>query len=216
MKKEVDIEKSTSQIEIFDTSIAFLAGLMIIPAVFSFFDGDPEKLQAGPSLMFITLPKVFASMGMGRIIGIVFFLLVLLAALTSAISLAESCVSTIEDQLGWRRNIASVVIGIIIVALGSFSALGFGMFDFVKILGMSILDFFDFLTNSLMMPIAALSTCILIVYVIGVDKIIEEIKQSSKFKRKGLYKFFIKYLAPVCILVILASSLASVFGLIKF
>ena len=216
MKKEVDIEKSTSQIEIFDTAIAFLAGLMIIPAVFSFFNGDPEKLQAGPSLMFITLPKVFASMGMGRIIGIVFFLLVLLAALTSAISLAESCVSTIEDQLGWKRNIASVVIGIIIVILGSFSALGFGMLDFVQILGMSILDFFDFLTNSLMMPIAALSTCILIVYVIGIDKIVEEIEQSSKFKRKGLYKFFIKYLAPVCILVILVSSLASVFGLIKF
>ena len=216
MKKDVDIEQSTSQIEVFDTAIAFLAGLMIIPAVFSFFDGDPEKLKAGPSLMFITLPKVFASMGMGRIIGIVFFLLVLLAALTSAISLAESCVSTIEDQLGWKRNIASVVIGIIIVILGSFSALGFGMLDFVQILGMSILDFFDFLTNSLMMPIAALSTCILIVYVIGVDKIIEEVEQSSKFKRKGLYKFFIKYLAPICILVILISSIASVFGLIKF
>ena len=216
MKKDVDIEQSTSQIEVFDTAIAFLAGLMIIPAVFSFFNGDPEKLKAGPSLMFITLPKVFASMGMGRIIGIVFFLLVLLAALTSAISLAESCVSTLEDQLGWKRNIASVVIGIIIVVLGSFSALGFGMLDFVQILGMSILDFFDFLTNSLMMPIAALSTCILIVYVIGVDKIIEEVEQSSKFKRKGLYKFFIKYLAPICILVILISSIASVFGLIKF
>ena len=216
MKKDVDIEQSTSQIEVFDTAIAFLAGLMIIPAVFSFFDGDPEKLKAGPSLMFITLPKVFASMGMGRIIGIVFFLLVLLAALTSAISLAESCVSTIEDQLGWKRNIASVVIGIIIVILGSFSALGFGMLDFVQILGMSILDFFDFLTNSLMMPIAALSTCILIVYVVGVDKIVEEVETSSKFKRKGLYKFFIKYLAPICILVILVSSIASVFGLINF
>ena len=216
MKKDVDIEQSTSQIEVFDTAIAFLAGLMIIPAVFSFFDGDPEKLKAGPSLMFITLPKVFASMGMGRIIGIVFFLLVLLAALTSAISLAESCVSTLEDQLGWKRNIASVVIGIIIVILGSFSALGFGMLDFVQILGMSILDFFDFLTNSLMMPIAALSTCILIVYVVGVDKIVEEVETSSKFKRKGLYKFFIKYLAPICILIILVSSIASVFGLIKF
>ena len=216
MKKDVDIEQSTSQIEVFDTAIAFLAGLMIIPAVFSFFDGDPEKLKAGPSLMFITLPKVFASMGMGRIIGIVFFLLVLLAALTSAISLAESCVSTIEDQLGWKRNIASVVIGIIIVILGSFSALGFGMLDFVQILGMSILDFFDFLTNSLMMPIAALSTCILIVYVVGVDKIVEEVETSSKFKRKGIYKFFIKYLAPICILVILVSSIASVFGLINF
>ena len=216
MKKDVDIEQSTSQIEVFDTAIAFLAGLMIIPAVFSFFNGDPEKLKAGPSLMFITLPKVFASMGMGRIIGIVFFLLVLLAALTSAISLAESCVSTIEDQLGWKRNIASVVIGIVIVILGSFSALGFGMLDFVQILGMSILDFFDFLTNSLMMPIAALSTCILIVYVVGVDKIVEEVETSSKFKRKGIYKFFIKYLAPICILIILISSIASVFGLIKF
>ena len=216
MKKDVDIEQSTSQIEVFDTAIAFLAGLMIIPAVFSFFNGDPEKLKAGPSLMFITLPKVFASMGMGRIIGIVFFLLVLLAALTSAISLAESCVSTLEDQLGWKRNIASVVIGIIIVVLGSFSALGFGMLDFVQILGMSILDFFDFLTNSLMMPIAALSTCILIVYVVGVDKIVEEVETSSKFKRKGIYKFFIKYLAPICILIILVSSIASVFGLINF
>ena len=216
MKKDVDIEQSTSQIEVFDTAIAFLAGLMIIPAVFSFFNGDPEKLKAGPSLMFITLPKVFASMGMGRIIGIVFFLLVLLAALTSAISLAESCVSTLEDQLGWKRNIASVVIGIVIVILGSFSALGFGMLDFVQILGMSILDFFDFLTNSLMMPIAALSTCILIVYVVGVDKIVEEVETSSKFKRKGIYKFFIKYLAPICILIILISSIASVFGLIKF
>ena len=216
MKKDVDIEQSTSQIEVFDTAIAFLAGLMIIPAVFSFFNGDPEKLKAGPSLMFITLPKVFASMGMGRIIGVVFFLLVLLAALTSAISLAESCVSTLEDQLGWKRNIASVVIGIVIVILGSFSALGFGMLDFVQILGMSILDFFDFLTNSLMMPIAALSTCILIVYVVGVDKIVEEVETSSKFKRKGIYKFFIKYLAPICILVILVSSIASVFGLINF
>lgn len=216
MKKDVDIEQSTSQIEVFDTAIAFLAGLMIIPAVFSFFNGDPEKLKTGPSLMFITLPKVFASMGMGRIIGVVFFLLVLLAALTSAISLAESCVSTLEDQLGWKRNIASVVIGIVIVILGSFSALGFGMLDFVQILGMSILDFFDFLTNSLMMPIAALSTCILIVYVVGVDKIVEEVETSSKFKRKGIYKFFIKYLAPICILVILVSSIASVFGLIKF
>lgn len=216
MKKEVDIEQSTSQIEIFDTAIAFLAGLMIIPAVFSFFNGDPEKLQAGPSLMFITLPKVFASMGMGNLIGVVFFLLVLLAALTSAISLAESCVSTIEDQLGWKRNIASVVIGIVMVVLGSLSALGFGMLDFVKIFGMSILDFFDFLTNSLMMPIAALSTCILIVYIIGVDKIIKEVEQSSKFKRKGLYRFFLKYLAPICILIILASSVASVFGIIKF
>lgn len=216
MKTEVDIEKSTTQIEIFDTAIAFLAGLMIIPAVFAFHNGDPEKLQAGPSLMFITLPKVFESMGMGRIVGILFFLLVLLAALTSAIALAESCVSTVEDQFGWKRNISSVFVGVVIVLLGSLSALGFGVLDFVKIFGMGILDFFDFLTNSLMMPIAALSTCVLILYVVGVDKIIAEVMQSSEFKRKKLYVFFLKYLAPVCIITILASSVASVFGFIKF
>lgn len=101
MKEEVDIEKSTTQVEVFDTAIAMLAGLMIIPAVFAFSGGDPDTLKAGPSLMFITIPKVFASMGFGTAAGILFFLLVLLAALTSAISLAESGVSTFEDQLGW-------------------------------------------------------------------------------------------------------------------
>ena len=104
MKKEVDIESSTKQVEVFDTAIAMLAGLMVIPAVFAFSGGDPNTLQAGPSLMFITIPKVFASMGFGTAAGIMFFLLVLLAALTSAISLAESGVSTFEDQFGWSRS----------------------------------------------------------------------------------------------------------------
>ena len=104
MKKDVDIEKSTSQVEIFDTLIAILAGLMIIPAVFAFSGGDAASLGKGPSLMFITLPKVFASMGMGTFAGILFFLLVLLAALTSSIALAESAVSTFEDELGWNRK----------------------------------------------------------------------------------------------------------------
>ncbi len=104
LKKEVDIEKSTSQVEIFDTAIAVLAGLMIIPAVFAFSGGSPDTLQAGPSLMFITIPKVFANMEMGDGVGILFFLLVLFAALTSAISLTETSVSTFEDQFGWSRR----------------------------------------------------------------------------------------------------------------
>lgn len=217
MKTDVDIEKSTSQVEIFDTAIACLSGLMIIPAVFAFSSGNVEEnLKAGPSLMFITLPKVFLSMGMGRAAGILFFLLVLLAAITSAISLTESCVSTLEDQFKVNRNVASAIMGVVMVLLGSLSALGFGMLDFIKIFGMSILDFFDFLTNSLMMPIAALSTCALIIYVVGIDKIVAEVTKSSKFKRRKIYAFFLKYLAPICILVILFSSLASVFGIIKF
>lgn len=169
MKKDVDIEQSTTQVEIFDTAIAMLAGLMIIPAVFAFSGGDPDTLQAGPSLMFITIPKVFASMGFGTGAGIMFFLLVLLAALTSAISLAESGVSTFEDQLGLSRHKATVLMGIIMVLFGSASALGFGVLDFVSVLGMSILDFFDFLTNSLMMPVAALATCLLVTHVAGLD-----------------------------------------------
>lgn len=215
IKEDVDIEKSTTQVEVFDTAIAMLAGLMIIPAVFAFSGGDPDTLQAGPSLMFITIPKVFASMGFGTGAGIMFFLLVLLAALTSAISLAESGVSTFEDQLGWSRHKATLLMGAIMVVFGSASALGFGVLDFVKLLGMSILDFFDFLTNSLMMPVAALATCLLITRVVGLDKIADEVEQSSNFKRKGMYKLFMRYLAPVCIVVILLSSVANVLGWIS-
>ena len=215
LKKEVDIEKSTSQVEIFDTAIAVLAGLMIIPAVFAFSGGSPDTLQAGPSLMFITIPKVFANMEMGDGVGILFFLLVLFAALTSAISLTETSVSTFEDQFGWSRRKCSLLMAVIILVLGSASALGFSSLDFVTLLGMSILDVFDFLTNSIMMPLAALATCFLITRVVGLDAIAREVEQSSAFRRKKLYFFFMKYLAPVCIGIILVSSIANAFGWIS-
>lgn len=101
MKKDVSIEGSTENVEIFDTLIAMMAGLMIIPAVFSFSGGDPDTLQAGPALMFITIPKVFESMELGSLVGVLFFVLVLFAAVTSSIALTESAVSTFEDELGW-------------------------------------------------------------------------------------------------------------------
>ncbi len=215
IKDDVDIEKSTKQVEVFDTAIAMLAGLMIIPAVFAFSGGDPDTLKAGPSLMFITIPKVFASMGFGTGAGIVFFLLVLLAALTSAISLAESGVSTFEDQLGISRRKSVLLMGAVILLFGSVSALGFGALDFVSLLGMSILDFFDFLTNSLMMPLAALATCILVTRVVGLKKLAQEVEKSSDFKRKKMYCFFMRYLAPICIVTILFSSIANVLGWIS-
>lgn len=143
---------------------------MIIPAVFSFSGGDPNALQAGPSLMFITIPKVFESMGFGHVVGVLFFLLVLFAAVTSSIALTESAVSTFEDELGWNRQMATACIGIIMVVLGSLSALGYGPLAGVTVFGMQFLDFFDFLTNSVMMPIAAISTCVLVSRVIGVEK----------------------------------------------
>lgn len=215
IKKDVDIEKSTKQVELFDTAIAVLAGLMIIPAVFAFSDGDVSALQAGPALMFITMPKVFAGMGMGTAAGIVFFLLVLFAALTSAISLAETGVSTFADQLGWSRSKCCLAVGTIIIVLGSASALGFSVLDFVKIFGMSILDFFDFLTNSVMMPVAAFATCILILRVVGLKAVAAEVELSSTFRRKKIYTFFMKYLAPAFLIVILLSSIADVLGWIS-
>lgn len=213
--KEVDLEKSTSQVEFFDTAIALLGGLMIIPAVFVFSGGDMATLQAGPALTFITLPKVFASMGLGRIVGVAFFLMFFFAALTSAISLLETCISTLQDELRLTRPRACLVLGGITFVLGSASALGFGVWGHIRLLGMQFLDFFDFITNSVMMPFGALATCFLIVRVVGFQKIEDEIELSSGFRRKRMYRFFMKYLAPVCLIIVLVSSIANVLGWIS-
>lgn len=216
MKRDVAIEDSTRNVEIFDTAIAIMAGLMIIPAVFAFSGGDAASLQAGPSLMFITIPKVFESMGLGRIVGIMFFLLVLCAAVTSSIALTESAVSTFQDELKWGRKKATVVVGVIMITLGSLSALGYGPLAGVKIIGMQFLDFFDFLTNSVMMPIAAFTTCLLVSKVIGVKKIEEEVLHGEgTFRRKKIFNFMIKYLCPIFAAIILLSSVANAFGWIS-
>ena len=213
MKKDVSIEDSTQNVEIFDTAIAIMAGLMIIPAVFSFSGGDPDTLQAGPSLMFITLPKVFAEMGLGTVVGVLFFVLVLFAAVTSSIALTESAVSTFEDELGWDRKRSTVLIGVIMIALGSLSALGYGPLAGVTVFGMQMLDFFDFLTNSVMMPIAAIATCLLISRVVGVDAIAQEVTAGGKpFRRKKIFCFMIRWLCPIFAAIILASSVANALG----
>ena len=216
MKKDSSIEDSTRNVEVFDTAIAIMAGLMIIPAVFAFSGGDPDTLQAGPALMFITIPKVFANMGFGTIVGILFFLLVLFAAVTSSIALTESAVSTFEDEIGWSRRKSTAVIGIIMIALGTLSCLGYGPLAFVKIIGMQFLDFFDFLTNSVMMPIAAMMTSIFVSKVVGIDRIEEEIRHGeAAFRRKKIFVVMIKYLCPIFAMIILASSVANAFGWIS-
>ena len=214
--KDVDIEKSTTQVEIFDTGVALLAGLMIIPAVFAFSGGDMETLQAGPALTFITLPKVFASMGVGTIVGIAFFLMFLFAALTSAISLLETSVSTLNDELHWSRGKCCLLMVVVMLVIGTASSFGYGIWDSVKILGMQFLDFFDFLTNSVMMPIAAIATCLLVSRVIGVERIEEEVELDGQpFRRKKVFRFMIRWLCPIFAAVILASSVANAFGIIK-
>lgn len=216
MKKDVSIEGSTRNVEVFDTAIAIMAGLMIIPAVFSFSGGDPSALKAGPSLMFITIPKVFDSMGMGTVIGVAFFLLVLFAALTSSIALTESAVSTLQDELGWSRNKSTAVMGVSMVLLGSLSSLGYGPLASVTLLGMQFLDFFDFLTNSVMMPVAAIASCILVSRVIGVERIEQEVTlNGGAFRRKRIFNAMIRYLCPIFAAIILISSIANAFGWIS-
>ncbi|MBQ2898068.1 MAG: sodium-dependent transporter [Clostridia bacterium] len=215
MKKEVSLEASVTQIEIFDTGIAFLAGMMIIPAVFVFSGGTPEALGKGPSLMFVTLPKVFESMTGGTVVGALFFILVFFAALTSSISLMETVVSIVCDKCKVKRGVSCLIVFIFSVALGLLSTLGYGIWSEVKIIGLQFLDFFDFISNSVLMPVVAFFTSIFVGYVIKPKTIADEVEISGKFKRKALFEVVIKYLAPVCIILILVSSVLDAFGIFK-
>ena len=215
MKKDVNLESSVKQIEIFDTGVAFLAGLMIIPAVFSFSGGTPEALGKGPSLMFVTLPKVFETMAGGQIIGTAFFLLVLFAALTSSISLFETVLSFICDKSKIERKLACLIIFIGSVLVGLLSTFGYSIWANVKILGMQFLDLFDFASNSVLMPIIAFLTCIFIGYVVKVKTITDEIEISDKAKKRTLLTLMIKYIAPIFIVLILVSSILDVLGIAK-
>ena len=209
VKDDTNLIKSVNQIEIFDTLIALLAGLMVVPAVY-IFSGEAGTKASGAGLMFITLPKVFEQMAGGAFIGALFFVLVLLAALTSSISIMEAIVSSFMDRFKISRGKACAICILISVLLGIPSSLGNGAWaDF--------LTFFDYLSNSIMMPIVALSTCILIGWVLGPDLIISEFtKNGEKMGRKKLYCVTIKYVAPVLMVIILVFYSLVQFGLISY
>lgn len=215
MKDETDIGKSVSQIEIFDTGIAFLAGLMIIPAVFAFSGGDEDALNAGAGLMFVTMPKVFDSMPMGVLVGVVFFILVFVAALTSCISLYETVVSIFCDKFHISRKRSCLYTFIMCIVLGSLSALGYGVLSGIAPLGMSFLDFFDFISNSILMPIVALLTCIFLGWVVGLDVIADEVKKNSKFGREKMFRVMMRWIAPFLLIAILVSSVLNALGIIS-
>ena len=215
MKKEDNIEKSVRQIEIFDTGIALLAGLIIIPSVVAFNGGSADGINAGPGLMFITLPQVFNAMGsIGGVVGTLFFLLVFFAAITSSISLMETVVSMVRDKFHWNRIVATVVVTLCTVAIGSLSVLGYGPLANFKIFGMQMLDFFDFISNSVLMPIVAFLTCILIGHVVGTKVIADEVGLSAKFTGEKLHRVMIKWVAPILLVVILVAQVLSAFGII--
>ena len=214
------IEKATRHIELFDTAIAMLAGLLIVPAVFVFSGGDPAALNKGPSLMFITLPQVFNSMGpvLGTVVGALFFILVLFAAITSSVSIMEAIVSGMVDKYPkLSRTKAIIICFIYALIIGVLCSLGYSVLSGVTIVpGMDILDSLDFLSNSVLMPIVGLFTCIFVGFVIKPQAIIDEIEKNGKFKMKGFYKFMIKWIAPIGIIAILVSSVLEAFGVISY
>jgi len=224
MRKEDSIFRSVFRIEFFDTAIALVAGLMIVPIVYLFAvrTGTPvrEAMNAGPGLMFITLPKVFATLGaVGAWVGLAFFALVIFAALTSAISLYEACVAAVCDLLPVRRRTATFLMGGLILLLATFSALGYGVWRDVRFFrtptfdGLQFLDFFDFITNSVLMPIVAAFTCVFVGWVLKPCAIEDEVELCGHpFALKGAYRFLVKYFAPVLVLFILVQQVCALLG----
>ena len=211
-KDEDNLMRSVNQIEIFDTLVAFLAGVMIIPAVYAFL-GDEGLQNAGPGLMFVALPKVFAAMGpIGNVIGAAFFLMVLFAALTSSMSILEAIVSGLIDHFGWSRAKAVVIESAVALGLGILICLGYNAFYFeLKLPNGSvgqILDIFDYISNNILMPVVAISTCILIGWIVKPGTIVDEAtKNGERFGRKHLYIVMVKFIEPVLLLLLLVGSL---------
>ncbi|MBR4726436.1 MAG: sodium-dependent transporter [Clostridia bacterium] len=212
--KEEKIEKAARQIEVFDTAIALLAGLMIIPAVFTYSGGDETALSAGPSLMFVTLPKVFNELPMGSLIGALFFILVFFAAITSSVSIMEAIVSGILDTFHCKRGTATAIVAVYGVIVGVACSFGFGIWSDFTILGFDILDFLDFISNNVLLPLVGMFTCILVGFAIKPDVIICEVELNGPFKMKNFYIAMVKWIAPLFIFAILVTGILQGFGLL--
>ena len=211
VKDDANLGKSINQIEIFDTVVAFLAGAMIIPAVYIFM--GTEGMSSGPSLMFVSLPKVFKAMGAsGNVIGCVFFAMVLFAAITSAVSVMEAVVSCIMDKFHTSRTKAGILEGIVALIGGIIVCLGYNKLSFeVKLpngAGANILDIMDYVSNNCLMPVVAFLTCILIGWVLKPKTIIDEVeKNGNKMGRQKLYVIMLKYVAPIFLILLLLQTL---------
>ena len=212
MRKEDDLVSNVNQVEIFDTGISFLAGMMIIPAVVAF-GGEQAAENAGVGLIFVTMPQVFASFPCGRFFGTLFFLLVLFAASTSAVSLLETNVHTISQELGLSRKAALAYALQEILIIGVITVLGYSVLSHVhplafieKYRSFDILDTLDFISNSVMMPIAAIFTTVLVVAVIGLEKFSQQVKCPGKWYRKYLFQLCMCVVVIPCLLVVLLNA----------
>ena len=204
MKKDTNIQKSARQISVFDTGFAIVAGLIIIPSVFAFSTSPSDVMQnSGPTLMFVSLPNVFSQIPGANIIGALFFLLVLFAALTSAISLIEAIVAVLREYLGMKRWQACLIVFGVVLLLGIPSALGFGVLKVLSIGDMTLLDIFDYVSNSILMPLVAIGTCVIAGYFVNFRAIKDEIGLRVNSFRDKYFTVMIRFVAPICMLLIL-------------
>jgi len=219
LSKKDNMVTSGVSVAIFDTGIALLAGLMIFPALFAL----GEAPDAGPKLVFITLPKIFAQLPFGTLIGTAFFLLLSIAALTSTISLLEVAVSYLVDEKRQPRKVAVWIVGSATFVLGLPSALSQGAVPALSSLaffkGKSFLDLMDFIWGNVSLALGALLLSLFIGWVWGIDRALEEINEGSGFMRRSLpglsltfgklWGMFIKYLTPLIIAVVLLNVFQS-------
>lgn len=212
VKDDANLVSSINQIELFDTVVAILAGVMIIPAVFTFM-GEEGMEASGPSLMFISLPKVFHAMGgAGIVVACLFFAMVLFAAITSSVSIMEAIVASMMDKFHISRIKAAAIETAIALVGGVMVCLGYNKlyFDITLPNGShaQILDVMDYISNNILMPIVAIGTCILIGWIVKPKTIIDEVEKTGhKFRRKHLYIIMIKVVAPLLLLVLFLKSL---------
>ncbi|WP_341443192.1 sodium-dependent transporter [Eubacterium oxidoreducens] len=215
VRDDVSLVKSVNQVELFDTLIALLSGLMIIPPVV-IYSGAEATASKGPGLMFMALPKVFDSMPAGTFIGALFFILVLLAALTSSISILEATTSMLMDRWKLSRTKSVIILTVFSILLGIAVSLGFGLWSDFTIGGMDLLTFFDYITNSVLMPIVTFFTCILIGWIVGTKALEAEIQKNGEvFRRKLVMRVMIKYVTPVMMVLILIFYNLAQFGIIS-
>ena len=206
MKKDAKITSSARQISICDSAFAIVAAVIIIPSIFAYSD-DPNSAMAasGPSLMFVQLPAVFNNIPGGRWLGVVFFVLVFFAALTSSISLVETIVAVLKSN-GLTRVVSCVIVFVIMLVLGTLSSLGFGPLSMISIGDKTLLDIFDYVSNSILMPIVAIGTCIVAGYFCDTRLLMDEAGLLRKSTRT-YFRIMIRYIAPVCMALILISGI---------
>ncbi len=207
MKKDVSIKSSSVQIAVCDSLFAIISGLIIIPAVFAFSANPGTVLESsGGSLMFVQLTQVFNNIPAGRVIGIIFFILVFFAALTSSISLVEAIVAVLCENLKLKRLTACLLVFGLIMVFGIICSLGNGVLSFINISGYGILGMLDYLANNIMMPIIAICICIFAGYFIDKKILPKEIGLDKNKFLNGYFNVVVKYVAPICILAILVTS----------